>query len=219
MPSLHLWLAFALACIVIVVIPGPSLLFVIGRALAAGRRVALLSVLGNASGVLAQIVAIALGLGPIVAASATAYGLVKVLGAGYLLYLGVQAIRHRGAAEQALAHVDAPKRPARHALRDGVVVGVTNPKTIVFFVALLPQFVDRSGPVAAQMIVLGLTFFGIAVASDSLVALAAGAARDWFARSPARLRRMEVSGGAMMILLGVSLAATGRPESAASGAG
>ncbi|MEI2776619.1 MAG: LysE family translocator [Tetrasphaera sp.] len=216
MPAFNLWLGFLLACVIIVAIPGPSLLFVIGRALAEGKRVALLSVLGNASGILVQIVAIALGLGPLVAASATAYGLLKLAGAAYLLWLGIQGIRHRGGAERVLAGVERPRRRARHALRDGFLVGVTNPKTIVFFVALLPQFVNRSGPVAAQMIVLGLTFFAVAVTSDSMVALAAGSARDWFARSPARLRRMEVAGGAMMILLGVVLVFTGRPEPAAA---
>jgi threonine/homoserine/homoserine lactone efflux protein len=218
MPDFSRWLGFALACIVIAAIPGPSLLFVVGRALAAGRREALLSVLGNATGILLQIFLIAAGLGPVVAASATAYTSIKLVGAGYLVYLGVQTIRHRDAAARALGELDLRPRHAAHALRDGFVVGATNPKTTVFFIALLPQFVDRSAaPVWSQMLVLGLTFFVVAVASDSLVATMAAKARDWFGRSPHRLRRINAVGGLMMIVLGVVLALTGRPTQTATG--
>ena len=131
-----------LASIVLCAIPGPSLLFTIGRALAEGRRVALLSVLGNGLGILSQILLIAIGLGPLVARSAVLYGVLKFAGAAYLIYLGIGTIRHRRDAEAVPATLEAPRRPARHAIRDGYLVGVTNPKTIVFFIALLPQFVD-----------------------------------------------------------------------------
>lgn len=215
MPDPSRWLGFVVACLVIVAIPGPSLLFVIGRALAAGRREALLSVLGNASGILLQILLIAAGLGPVVAASATAYTAIKLIGAAYLVYLGVATIRHRHAAPRALGELDLRPRHAAHALRDGFVVGATNPKTTVFFIALLPQFVDRSAaPVWSQMLVLGLTFFVIAVSSDGLVATAAAKARDWFGHSPRRLGRMNVIGGVMMILLGIVLVFAGRPADA-----
>ena len=212
MPPAHLWLSFVVASIILCLIPGPSLLFTIGRALAEGRRVALLSVLGNGLGILSQILLIAIGLGPLVTRSATLYAVLKVAGAAYLVYLGISTIRHRAATQDALAALEAPRKPARHAIRDGFLVGVTNPKTVVFFVALLPQFVDPArGPVPVQMAVLGVTFFAIAITCDGLVATLAGAAREWFARSPHRLRRMSATGGLMMIALGVSLLFTVRP--------
>ncbi len=217
MPSLSQWAAFIAASVILVAIPGPSLLFVIGRALAAGRREALLSVLGNASGVFLQVALVALGLGPIVAASATAYNVLKFAGALYLIWLGLSTIRHRRSASAALGELGRPQRRALHAWRDGAVVGASNPKTVVFFVALLPQFVaPAAGPVWLQLLALGATFCLIAVASDGLVAVVASGARDWVARSPRRLERMSATGGLMMIGLGVTLAVAGRPESAAA---
>ncbi len=215
MPPAHLWFSFLIAGLVLCLIPGPSLLFTIGRALAEGRRTALLSVLGNGLGILTQILAIAVGLGPLVAKSGALYTTLKLAGAAYLVSLGVQTIRHRRDAESALAILDAPRRPAHHAVRDGFVVGVTNPKTIVFFIALLPSFVDPAGaPVPLQMAVLGVTFFLIGITCDGLVATAAGTARQWFARSPNRMRQLSAAGGVMMIGLALALALTGRPGEA-----
>ncbi|MCA0292667.1 MAG: LysE family translocator [Actinobacteria bacterium] len=215
MPPAHLWFSFLIAGLVLCLIPGPSLLFTIGRALAEGRRTALLSVLGNGLGILTQILAIAVGLGPLVARSGALYTTLKLAGAAYLVYLGVQTIRHRRDAESALAILDAPRRPAHHAVRDGFVVGVTNPKTIVFFIALLPSFVDPAGaPVPLQMAVLGVTFFLIGITCDGLVATAAGTARQWFARQPNRMRQLSAAGGVMMIGLALALALTGRPGEA-----
>lgn len=206
MPSTPHLLAFVVASVVIALIPGPSLLFTIGRALSAGRAEALLAVLGNGLGLTTQVAGVALGLGPVLAASPAAYVVLKVLGAAYLVFLGVRTILERGAAAQALAAGLPPTRRSFHALRDGFLVGVTNPKTVVFFAALLPQFVDPDrGRVWAQMLVLGLVFGVIAVSSDSLFALAAGRARDWFARSPGRLAAMSALGGAMMVVLAVTL--------------
>ena len=182
MPSSSQWVAFLVASLLFIQVPGPSLLFTIGRALTVGRREALLSVVGNALGLVAQVVAVAVGLGAVVAASATAYTVIKLVGAGYVLWLGVQAIRHRAVARLAM---DAPVRARRgHAIRIGFTVGATNPKTIVFFVAFLPQFTDPSGPVAVQTLVLGVVFGVLAVLSDSVWALAAARARAWFARRP-----------------------------------
>jgi threonine/homoserine/homoserine lactone efflux protein len=205
-PSTTHLLGFVVAAVIIVLIPGPSLLFTIGRALAAGRRAALLTVVGNAAGLLTQIAGLALGLGPVLAASPTAYLVLKVVGAGYLAYLGARTIIQRGAAADAL-RADLPAAtPSLHALRDGYLVGLTNPKTIVFFAALLPQFVDRdAGRVGLQMLVLGMVFAVIAIVSDGAFALAAGTARAWFARSPGRLAAMSAIGGAMMIVLAVTL--------------
>ena len=189
--------------------PGPSLLFTIGRALTVGRRPALLSVLGNALGLITQVVAVALGLGAVVAASAAAYTVLKVVGAGWVVWLGIQAIRHRGDARVALALGDPIRERTRAALRTGFVVGATNPKTIVFFVAFLPQFTNAgAGRVGLQIALLGVVFAVMAAASDSVWALAASRAGNWFARKPERLDVMGATGGVMMIGLGVTLAAT-----------
>jgi threonine/homoserine/homoserine lactone efflux protein len=210
-PTLSQWLAFVVASALFIQVPGPSLLFTIGRALTVGRRDALLSVVGNALGIVTQVLAIAVGLGAVVAASAHAYTVLKVVGAGYVVWLGVSAIRHRGDARAALEDIDAtPVRPA-HALRSlriGFTVGLTNPKTIVFFVAFLPQFVnDSAGHTGLQLAVLGLVFGAMCVASDSIWALAAARARDWFARRPQRLDTLSLTGGVMMIGLGATMAA------------
>lgn len=211
MPPPQLWLSFVLAGIVLCAIPGPSLLFTIGRALSQGRRVALLSVLGNGLGILSQILLIAAGLGPLVARSAALYTALKVAGAAYLIYLGVQTIAHRSQAHAGLAAAQGRRTRTRRAVRDGFVVGLTNPKTIVFFIALLPQFVDPGGAaVPLQMAVLGLTFFVIAVTCDGLVAAVAGSAREWLAGSPHRLGRLTAAGGLMMVVLGITLLFTGQ---------
>jgi threonine/homoserine/homoserine lactone efflux protein len=137
---------------------------------------------------------------------------VKWVGAVYIVYLGVQAVRHRRSMAEALAVRTAPVRPLR-ALRDGFVVGVANPKTIVFFVITLPEFTSQAAghlPVQAQMLIIGALFPVIALALDSVYAVAAGTARQWFTRSPRRLAMIGGTGGLMMIGLGVSLAVTGR---------
>lgn len=213
MPSTAHLLAFAMTSVVIVLIPGPSLLFTIGRALSAGRRDALLTVLGNALGLYTQILGVALGLGPVIGASATAYTVLKVIGAGYLVWLGIQTWRHRRESARDLTALDRPAKPSRHAIRDGYLVGLTNPKTIVFFAALLPQFVDHAaGPAWSQFAILGLVFMAIGLIGDGSVALLAGRARDWFARSPKRMERIGGTGGVMMLALGVGVLFTGRPE-------
>jgi len=209
MPTSSQWLAFLLASILFIQVPGPSLLFTIGRALTVGRREALLSVVGNALGLIVQVAFVALGLGAIVAASATAYTALKLVGAAYVVWLGVQAVRHRGEARAALEHpAPVPTGGRGHAVRTGLIVGVTNPKTIVFFAAFLPQFINDSGPAGLQMGLLGLVFGAMAVCSDSLWALGASRARDWFARKPQRLDTLSATGGGMMIALGVTLAAS-----------
>lgn len=195
-------LAFTLAALVLIVIPGPSVLFTIGRALALGRIGGLLSVLGNALGLLPIIGLVALGVGGIVARSAILFTAVKIVGALYLAYLGIQAIRHRNRAAGG-ADITPAAGSAWRQLGAGFVVGVTNPKSIAFFVAVLPQFVDLdAGSVPLQMIELGLVFFALALVSDGAWALAAAAARTWFGRSPKRLATLSATGGGMMIGLG-----------------
>lgn len=199
--------AFIAASVVIIVIPGPSVLFVIGRSIALGRRAGVLSVVGNALGTVPAVLAVAFGVGAIVASSVVAFTVLKIAGAVYLVWLGIQAIRHRH------ANVVGPSRVAASSwtlMRQGFVVGLTNPKTIAFFVAVLPQFVaPQAGAVWLQLLMLGLTFQVLALACDSVWALAAGTARNWFARSPRRISTLSGTGGVMMIGLGGALAFTG----------
>lgn len=213
MVSLDNVLAFALASAILVIIPGPSLMFIIGRALQMGRRGALLTVLGNAIGLAVVIVLVGVGLGALLAASALAFTALKLAGAAYLVWLGVQAIRHRrdGDGVPAEGAPAPPQRRAAAAMWEAAIVGFTNPKAIVFMAALLPQFVDpAAGPALPQMLILGAVFLVVALLSDSLIALAAGSARDWFARSPRRLERLRAGGGVMMIGLGAALALSRR---------
>ncbi|MFE6968041.1 LysE family translocator [Isoptericola sp. NPDC057653] len=209
MPPVESLLAFALASVVLIAIPGPSVLFVVGRSLSLGRRSGMVSVLGNELGALVPVTAVALGVGTLVAQSIALFTVLKLLGAAYLAYLGVQAIRHRR--EGTDVGADPRARPASSwtVLRQGFVVGATNPKTIVFFVAALPQFVDFHGEaVPLQMLVLGLEFTLIALVLDGTWAFLAGTARAWFARSPRRLAAIRGTGGGMMLGLAGALALT-----------
>jgi threonine/homoserine/homoserine lactone efflux protein len=207
-------LAFAAVVTVLIAIPGPSVLFTISRALTVGRRAALLTVIGNELGLCVQVVAVAFGVGAVVQRSAQVITVIKFAGAVYLAFLGVQAIRHRRSTAEALAARIMPVRPLR-AIRDGFVVGVANPKTIVFFVAGLPEFTTTAPghlPVPAQMLILGALFPVIALVLDSAWAAIAGTARQWLVGSPRRLALIGGTGGLVMIGLGVSIAATGRKD-------
>ncbi len=209
MLSLEQAATFGLASVLLTVIPGPTVLFVVGRSLSLGRRAGLLSVLGNTLGLLPIVLAVALGVGTLVSESVLVFTAVKLVGAAYLVYLGVRAIQTRGGAVGAVA-TTAPRSNLR-IVRDGFMVGVTNPKSLVFLAAVLPQFVDHSsGRIPVQLFLLGTIFMTVALVSDSTYAWAAGTARNWFGGSPHRLSRMQGTGGLMMIGLGGSLALTGR---------
>ncbi|MEV8250282.1 LysE family translocator [Microbacterium sp. NPDC076768] len=198
-------LTFVIAAFVMVVIPGPTVLFTIGRAMSLGRLGGFLSVLGTAIGSVLLVVAVALGVGTVIAQSVVLFTIVKVLGAGYLIFLGIQAIRHRKDAAQAIV-AEKTQRSGWRLLGEGFVVGVTNPKSIAFFVAILPQFVDlQAGSVPLQLLVLGVIVVAIGVSCDVLWVLLASAARDWFGRSPQRIEAMGATGGALMIGLGAFL--------------
>ncbi|MBC9712937.1 LysE family translocator [Streptomyces sp. TRM66268-LWL] len=216
MVSMDRLLAFAAMSLLVIVIPGPSVLFVIGRALAHGRRTALATVLGNVVGSYLLVVAVALGVGTLVERSVTVFLTVKLAGAAYLMYLGVQAYRHRKDMKASAIRASAESGARRGDLRtvlDGVIVGVTNPKGIVFFAAVLPQFVDHSaGGLPGQMLILGLVPICIGLVTDTAWGLTASAARTWFARSDRRLSMIGGAGGFAMIGLGVTVAATGRAE-------
>jgi threonine/homoserine/homoserine lactone efflux protein len=200
--------AFVVTSALLIMLPGPSVLFVLGRSIALGRRGGLLSVVGNALGMLPAIAAVALGIGALVAQSVVIFTIVKVIGAGYLVFLGIQAIRHRKT--RAMPDPSMAPRSALRLIAEGFVVGITNPKTIAFFVAVLPQFVDReAGSIPLQLAQLGLLFFAMALVMDSTWALVAGTARNWFGRSPKRVERLGAAGGVMMIGLGGVLLVTG----------
>lgn len=211
MPTPEAFAAFALAALVLIVIPGPSVLFVIGRSLSYGRRGGLMSVVGNGLGTLPLVLAVSLGVGTIVAQSVLLFTIIKFLGAGYLIYLGIQAFRHRNDGD-VTGSGDAAHPTLRTSvmLRQGFIVGITNPKTIVFFVAVLPQFVNfPAGNIPLQMMLLGLIAVTIGFVCDAVWALLAGTARSWFAKSPRRLAGIRGSGGVLMVGLGAGLALSG----------
>ena len=214
MPSVSSLAAFAAVSFAIIVIPGPSVMFVVGRALSLGRRAALVTVAGNATGFYLQVVLVAIGLGAIVEQSVAVFTAIKLIGAVYLVWVGAQSIIHRRRnAQMAVAVEGADVVAHRSLFVDGFVVGVANPKTIVFFAAILPQFVETGGaPAGLQMLALGVVFAVIALASDSVWGLAAGTARQWFVGSPRRLELVGAAGGMAIVGLGVRLAFTRRSD-------
>jgi threonine/homoserine/homoserine lactone efflux protein len=212
MPDIGRLAAFAAISFVIIVVPGPSVLFVVSRGVAFGRRAALTTVIGNELGLLLQVIAVALGLGAVVERSIAVFTVVKLAGAAYLIWLGVDAIRHRRQLSEALDGGQTSKS-GRRIFREGLTVGVTNPKSIILFAAILPQFVDRSnGHTTAQLLVLGMVAVLIALLCDSAWGLLAGTVRAWLRRSPRWLTTLRATGGVVMIGLGVRLAVTGRKD-------
>lgn len=212
MPPVSRVLAFALVSFVLIAIPGPNVMFVVSRSLMLGRVAGVGTAVGGQVGVYAQVVAVAFGIGALVERSVALFTVIRLAGAAYLIWLGVQAVRHRRALRAVLDQAVETRTMAR-IVRDGFVVGVSNPKAIVFFVAVLPQFTDRpAGHVAVQMLGLGAVFLAIAVLTDVSWALAAGSARAWIARSPRRLELVGGTGGLLMIGIGASLALTGRKD-------
>jgi len=211
LPTTHL-LAFTLTASVLIAIPGPSVLFTVSRAIALGRAAGVATVAGNTVGAFAQVVAVAFGIGPLVERSVAVFTVLKLAGACYLMFLGVQAIRHRRSLAAALG-AEVERKTTVKMMADGFAVGATNPKVIVFFAAMLPQFVDRqAGHVPVQIIALGAIFAGIALLSDSTWALAAGTVRAWLSSSPRRLEALGGTGGLLMIGIGARLALTGHND-------
>jgi threonine/homoserine/homoserine lactone efflux protein len=205
-------LGFAGLAFALIVVPGPSVLFVISRGVTLGRRAAVATVVGNAAGAYLQVVGVALGVGTLVASSVAVFTAAKLAGAGYLVHLGVRTIRDRRRLATVLDAAIA-RRSTRRILREGFVVGLSNPKTVVFFAAVLPQFADPDrGHVPVQLLALGLVFVAIALVSDSAWGVLAGTARDWLRRRPRRLEAFGGAGGLVMIGLGVNLAVTGRKD-------
>ena len=200
MPSTSNLIGFLLLAIVIIVVPGPSVLFAIGRALVLGTRLAVLSVFGNALGVGLQIIVVALGLGVVIQQSPPVFFALKIIGALMIFYLGVKAFLDR----RKLDVADDQNSSSKTVLRQSVVVGISNAKTFVFFVAALPSFVSPAdGNPTVQMLVLGLIFSVIGIASDMVYAISAGRARDWLSTSQKRIEIFRGSGGIALALLGI----------------
>jgi len=195
---------FVAAALVLLLTPGPAVLYIVTRSIDQGRRAGLVSMLGVHAGTLVHIAAAAAGVSALLAASATAFAVVKYLGAGYLIYLGVRKLVHR--APVVSVDVPAPRR-LRRAFLDGVVVNVLNPKTALFFLAFLPQFVDVSrGSPGAQTLVLGVIFVLLGIVTDGSYAVTAGTAALWLRGHPTFLRREPWISGSMYIGLGVAAA-------------
>jgi threonine/homoserine/homoserine lactone efflux protein len=198
---------FVIAALVLLLTPGPAVLYIVTRSVDQGRRAGLVSVLGVHAGTLVHVGAAAAGLSAVLAASATAFSVVKYLGAAYLVYLGIRQLVSRGG-ESANAAPTAPR--LRRAFVDGFVVNVLNPKTALFFLAFLPQFVTVSrGAVAAQILGLGLVFCALGLMTDGLYALTAGSVAHWLrARRGVALTRRWIP-GTMYIGLGLATALSG----------
>ena len=204
MPSSSTLASFLVLALVVIVVPGPSVVFVIGRAMILGTRGAIQSVLGNAVGVGVQIVAVSLGVGVLIASSPVFFGLVKIVGSLFLVYLGIEGIRHRK--DLRLELNSAVAVSTRKTLVDSSIVGITNAKTLVFFIASFPLFVEEGGfapPI--QMLILGGIFFVIGIASDMVWAVVAGVARARLVASPRGLEWVRLGGGVALTLLGVYL--------------
>jgi threonine/homoserine/homoserine lactone efflux protein len=197
---------YIVAAMIIILAPGPSVLFVIARAIAWGRKVAVFTVAGNVSGSFVLSVFVALGLGPILQRSDLAYTAVQWGGGLYLMYLGFDAIKHRKIHAADMTNQGDSEPSALRSMRDGFWVGALNPKAIVFYAAVLPQFIDRDkGHITAQLILLGAFFSTLAFISDGSWGLLAGTARAWLANDPSRLEKLRATGGSIMIVLGLSV--------------
>jgi threonine/homoserine/homoserine lactone efflux protein len=197
---------YIIAAMVIILAPGPSVLFVIARAIAWGRKTAVFTVAGNVTGAFVLSTFVAFGLGPILQSSDIAYIAVQWGGGLYLVYLGIDAIRHREVQAADMTNQGDVAPSVRRSMRDGFWVGALNPKGLVFYAAVLPQFINRErGHVTSQLILLGAIFSLLAFISDGSWGLLAGTARQWLATDPKRLERLRATGGTIMMILGISV--------------
>ena len=198
---------FAGAAIVLLVVPGPAVLYIVTQSIEHGRNAGLVSMLGVQAGALVHVAAAAFGLSALLVSSATAFNVVKYAGAAYLVFLGLRKLLAR---ERFETTGERPPRRLDRVFAQGVVVNVLNPKAALFFFAFLPQFVDvEAGSVGLQMALLGLFFILIAVVSDGLYALAAGTASDWLRGSRGFVRAERWVSGTVLVALGVTAALSG----------
>ena len=206
-PDRSSFILFLSAALVLLAIPGPAVFYVVGRSIGLGRSAGVVSALGIAVGTCVHVAAAAVGLSALLMSSAIAFGVVKYLGAAYLIYLGVQKLRR----EESLEFSRSPARvKLRRVFGQGIVVNALNPKTALFFFAFLPQFVNPSrGPVVAQILFLGLLFAAMGVVSDSLWGLFAGTVADRLRGNARWSRRQRLLSGGMLISLGLATAVSG----------
>jgi threonine/homoserine/homoserine lactone efflux protein len=206
MPDLATLALFAAAAAALLVVPGPSVLFVVGRTLQHGRRGGLVSMLGVEAGALLHVAAATVGISALVATSAVALLAIKIGGAAYLVVLGIGALRGDGGAQVAAAGA-AGACSAGRLFRQGVLVDALNPKTAIFFLAFLPQFVNpAAGSVAGQTAMLGVVFVALATLSDGAYALAAGAVAERVRTSGAARRGLGRASGVAYLGLGAFIA-------------
>jgi threonine/homoserine/homoserine lactone efflux protein len=199
----RLW-EYLIATILIILAPGPSVLFTIARAIAWGRASAVATVAGNALGMFLVSVLVAIGLGPLLQRSHLFYNGVQWAGGIYLMYLGYSAIKASKLDAEDMQKKEEVKPSLINSAVNGFWVGVLNPKSIVFFAAILPAFVDKDkNTITQQLLVLGLIFSLIAFISDGSYGLLAGTAREWLSSDIKRLILMRRFGGAVMIGLGL----------------
>ena len=208
MPDPTLWGLFVVASVVLLLTPGPAVLYIVARSVQQGRAAGLASVLGIHLGTIVHIAAAAVGLSALIVSSALAFAVVKYLGAAYLIWIGLRTLMTRE--PDAEAPAPPPARLGR-VFRDGFVVNLLNPKTAIFFLAFLPQFVDPAeGAVHWQILLLGLTFMGLGILSDGMFALTAGTAGEFLRRSRGFLKVQRWFAGTSFIGLGLVAALAGR---------
>lgn len=214
MPDLTQLALYFAAALLLAVTPGPGIFYVAARTLAGGRAEGIASSFGTGLGGMVHVLAGALGVSAVVLASAELFTALKLIGAVYLVWLGLRTFQaaRREAAAAVQGGVDAPPVGARRAFREGVLVEALNPKTAAFFLAFIPQFVDPgAGPVALQFAVLGFASVALNTLADIVVAFAAGGIRDGAAARPGLVRRLREASAGAMIALGVGLALVRRP--------
>jgi len=201
-------LLFAGAALVLLLIPGPAVLYIVARSVAQGRTAGLVSVLGIHAATFIHVLAAALGLSVLLLSSALAFSIVKYAGAAYLVYLGLRKIF--GPAEQGGGNGELKRYSHGRVFRDGFVVNLLNPKTALFFFAFLPQFVELGrGHVPMQITLLGVIFVALGFCTDGAWALLAGTAGGWLKRSPGYLKFERYGSGILFIGLGVAAAFAG----------
>ncbi|MEO1163997.1 MAG: LysE family translocator [Chloroflexota bacterium] len=206
---------FVVSAFVLIVVPGPAVLYITARSIEQGRMAGIVSTLGIGVGALVHIVAAALGISAILMSSSLAFSVVKYLGAAYLIYLGVRTLWQPAKVTDNASVVFEPQ-PLSRIFRQGVVVNVLNPKTALFFFAFIPQFVSpNAGSVTLQIIFLGVVFTMIAICSDSLYALFAGTLGNWLRNNAQFFKVQKWFSGIVYIFLGV-LTAFSHTEAQAS---
>ncbi|MDX2215695.1 MAG: LysE family translocator [Oculatellaceae cyanobacterium bins.114] len=203
MPEATLFWLFLTAAIALAITPGPGIFYVLTRSLKGGRAEGLVSSVGTAVGGFVHVIAAAFGLSAILATSATAFTVIKFAGAAYLIYLGIRTLKH---SDQLLLETDVESSPMHYAFRQGIITEVLNPKTALFFLAFIPQFINPHGNVVAQFVLLGSISIALNTTADAIVALLAGPIGQWLKTNPRFQQRQRLFTGWSLIGLGAYVA-------------